>query len=100
MLTNETIRLLGDGPIVDTNKNSENIPKLEQVRFVLLHYNVVRNDHLKNSKLLYTFVPSDDFGKLLFLNQMYWNNTVFDYIKVWFADQNNRPLQIDYFIKS
>ena len=67
MLTNETIRLLGDGPIVDTNKNSENVPKLEQVRFVLLHYNVVRNDHLKNSKLLYTFVPSDDFGKLLFL---------------------------------
>ena len=30
-----------------------------------------------------------------FLNRMYWNNTVFDYIKVWFADQNNRPLQIE-----
>ena len=65
MLTNETMRLLGDGPIVDTDKNAENVPRLKQVRFVLLHCNVVRNDQLQNSKLFYIFAPSDDFGPKL-----------------------------------
>ena len=87
LLTNERMRLLGDGPIVDTDKNGKNIHRLEQVRFVSLHCNVVRNDHLQNSKLLYTFVPSDDFGKLLFvepkvLKQSKATDSVFDYIKV------------------
>ena len=101
ILTNETMRLFGDGPIVDTDKNGEDVPKLEQVRFVLLHCNVVRNDHLQNSKLLYTFVPRDDFGKLLFaaepsiLKQSKTTDPVFDYIEVWFTDQQNRPLQIE-----
>ena len=62
MLANETMTLLGDGPIADMDKSGENVPRLEQVRFALLHCNVVRNDHLQNSKLLYTFVPGDDFG--------------------------------------
>ena len=86
--------LLGDGPVVDTDKNGENVPKLEQVRFVLLHCNVVSNDHLQNSKLLYTFLPSDDFGKLLFvepkvLKQSKTIDSVFEYIEVWL------PLQIE-----
>ena len=45
MLTNETIALLGDGPIVDQNKNVQNVPELEQVHSVLLHRNVVHNDY-------------------------------------------------------
>ena len=61
LLTNETMRLLGDGPVVDTDKNGENVPRLGQVRFILLHCSVVRNDLLQNSKLLYIFVASDDF---------------------------------------
>ena len=81
------MRLLDDGSIADTDKNGKNIPRLEQVRFVSLHCNVVRNDHLQNTKLLYTFVPSDDFGKLLFvepkvLKQSKTTDSVFDYIKV------------------
>ena len=100
MLTNETMRLLGNGPIVDQDKNDENVPKLEKIRFVLLHCNVVRNDHLQNSKLLYTFVPSNAFGQLLFvepkiLKQSKTADSVFDYIEVWFTDQNNRPLEIE-----
>ena len=100
LLTNGTMKLLGDGPIVDIDKNGENVPRLEQVRFVLLHCNVVRNDHLQNSKLLHAFVPSDDFGKLLFvepkvLKQSKSIDSVFDYIEVWFTDQKNRPLQIE-----
>ena len=29
LLTNETMRLLGDGPIIDTTKNSKNVQKLK-----------------------------------------------------------------------
>ena len=36
LLTNETMRLLGDGPIIDTTKNCENVPRLEIVRNVLV----------------------------------------------------------------
>ena len=43
MFTNETMGLLGDGPIIDRNKNGRYVPKLEQVRTVLLHCNVVHN---------------------------------------------------------
>ena len=96
MQTNETMRLLGDGPIVDQDKNDENVPKLEKVRFVLLHCNVVRNDHLQNSKLLYTFVPSNiKTLKQKILKQSKTEGSVFDYIEVWFTDQNIRPLEIE-----
>ena len=55
MLENETRALLGDGTIVDTNK---------KVHSVLLHCNVIDNNYLQNSKLLYKFVPNNDFGQL------------------------------------
>ena len=41
MLTNEIMRLLGDGPIVNQDKNGTNVPKSERVCVVLLHCNVV-----------------------------------------------------------
>ena len=53
LLTNEKMKLLGDGPIIDKDKNGDNVPELEQVHSVSIHCNV-----LHNSKLLYTFVPS------------------------------------------
>ena len=65
LLTNETMKLLGDGPVIDKDKNGNNVPELEQVHSVLLHCNVVHNDHLQNSKLSYTFVPEKGFGQLL-----------------------------------
>ena len=65
LLTNETMKLLGDGPIIDKDKNGDNVPELEQVDSVLVHCNVVHNDYLQNSKSLYTFVPDKDFGQLL-----------------------------------
>ena len=52
LLTNVTMKLLGDEPITDQNKNGKNVPQLEKVTSVLLHCNVVHNDHLQNSKLL------------------------------------------------
>ena len=59
------MKLLGDGPITDRNKNGKNVPELEKVTSVLLHCNFLHNVHLQNSKLLYSFVPNNSFGKLL-----------------------------------
>ena len=96
------MRLLGDGPIVDPNKNDQNVPELDQVHSVLLYFNVVQNDYLQNSKLLYTFVfvPSNYFGQLLFVEpkaliQSKTTNSIFDHIEIRFTDQNNNSLQIE-----
>ena len=50
LLTNETMKLLGDGPIINKDKNGDNVPELDQVHSVLMHCNVVHNDYLQNSK--------------------------------------------------
>ena len=45
LLTTETMNLLGSTKkVVDQNKNSENVPKLESAEVVLVHYNLVKND--------------------------------------------------------
>ena len=100
LLTNETMRLLGDGPIIDTTKNGENVPKLEIVRSVLVFCNLVQNVNLQDSKLLFSFVPNSRFGSLLSITPQvlkYCNtvDSIFDYIKVLFIDQSGRPLEID-----
>ena len=61
LLTNETMRLLGDGPIIDKTKNGENVPKLEIIRNVLVFCNLVQNVYLQDSKLLFSFVPNSRF---------------------------------------
>ena len=33
LLTNEAMKLLGDGPVIDKDKNDDNVPELEQVSF-------------------------------------------------------------------
>ena len=59
MLTPETMRLLGSTKKdVDSDKNSENIPKLEFVKVVLVHCNLVKNDYQHPSKVLFSFVPN------------------------------------------
>ena len=65
LLTNETMRLLGDGPIIDITKNGENVQKLEIVRNVLVFCNLIENVYLQDSKLLFYFVPNSSFGSLL-----------------------------------
>ena len=92
LLTSETMALLGDGAIVDSNKNGKNVPELEKVSSVLLHCNVVHNDHLRNSKLLYSFVRNNSFGNLLNVQpqeliRAKTTDSIFDYIENWFTDQ-------------
>ena len=51
-LTPETMRLLGSTKKdVDADKNSENVPKLESVKVVLVHCNLVKNDYQHTSQV-------------------------------------------------
>ena len=34
LLSKETQKSLGDGPIIDKNKNSNNVPQLDQLKFI------------------------------------------------------------------
>ena len=45
---------------ITENKNGENLPEV-----VLVHCNMVNNDHQKDSRVLYTFLPNKSFGSLL-----------------------------------
>ena len=65
-----------------------------------MHCNIVQNDYLQNSKLLYEFVPDKKFGQLISVKppafvQCKTSDTIFDYIEIWFTDQNNNSLQIE-----
>ena len=100
LLTNETMRLLGDGPIIATTKNGENVPRLEIVRNVLVFYNLVENAYLQDSKLLFSFVFNSRFRSFLSITPQVLKycdtvDSIFDYIEISFKDQNGRPLEID-----
>ena len=100
LLTSETQKLLDDGPVINKDKNSKNVPQLDQVEYVLLHCNIVQNYYLQNSKLLYEFVPDQSFGKLSSVKppvfiQCKTANSIFDHIEIWFTDQDNNSLQIE-----
>ena len=87
LLINETMRLLGDGPIIDTTKNGENVAKLEIVRNVLVFCNLVENVFLQDSKLLFPFVPKSRFGSLLSITPQVLKycdtvDSIFDYIEI------------------
>ena len=47
----------------DQNRNGETVPRLETVEGVLVHCNLVNNNHQQASKVLFTFVPDKQFGK-------------------------------------
>ena len=50
---------------VDQNKDGEDVPKLESVEVILVHCNLVNNNYQQASKVLFTFVPSKQFGQLI-----------------------------------
>ena len=50
------MKLLGSTKnVVDKDKNSENVPKLEFVEVVLVHCNLVKDDYQHASKLFILF---------------------------------------------
>ena len=50
---------------IDADKNSENVPRLENVDVVLVHCNLVNNGYQKASRVLFTFVPNKQYGQLI-----------------------------------
>ena len=101
LLSKETMKLLGSTKdTTDADKNSENVSKLENVEVVLVHCNLVNNSYEQHSRVLFTFVPTKQYGQLIsispkpliFLKTM---NTEFSEIEVWFTDQNNNALEIE-----
>ena len=66
LLTPEAMKLLGSTESkITKDKNGENVPHLEVAELVLVHCNLVNNDYLQDSRILYTFVPNKTFGSLL-----------------------------------
>ena len=66
LLSKETMKLLGSTKdIFDADKNSENVPRLENVEVVLLHCNLVNNSYQQHSRVLFTFVPNKQYGQLI-----------------------------------
>ena len=54
LLSKETMKLLGSSSsIIDADKNSENVPKLENVEIVLVHCNLVNNSYQQHSKVFF-----------------------------------------------
>ena len=59
LLSKETMKLLGSTKdIIDSDKNSESVPRLENVEVVLVHCNLVNNSYQQASRVLFTFVPT------------------------------------------
>ena len=69
LLSKETMKLLGSTKdIIDSDKNSENVPKLENVEVVLVHCNLVNNSYQQASRVLFTFVPNKQYGQLIIIS--------------------------------
>ena len=76
------------------------MPKLESVEVVLMHCNLVNKSYQQACKILFTFVLNKQVGQLITispysLTMLKTTNTEFQSIKLWFTDQDNRPLEIE-----
>ena len=85
---------------VDSNKNSENVPKLVFVEVVLVYCNLVKNDYQHSSKVLFSCIPNKQFGQLTntspnTLTMMNTIKTEFSFVEVWFTDQISKALEIE-----
>ena len=66
LLSKETMKLFGSTKnIIDSDKNNENVPRLENVQVVLVHFNLVNNSYQQHSRVSFTFVPTKQYGKLI-----------------------------------
>ena len=101
LLTPEIMELLGSTESkITKDKNGENFPHLEVVELALIHSNLINNNYLQNSRILYTLVPNKAFGSSLEIsppNHIFSKtfNSEFQESKVWFADQNSRPSEVE-----
>ena len=60
------MQLLGSSKkVIDKNKDGEIVPRLETVKIVFVHCNLVNNSYQQASKVLFTFAPNKLFGQLI-----------------------------------
>ena len=101
LLSKETMKLLGSSSsVIDKDKNGEIVPKLEIVKVVLVHCNLVDNSCQKSSKVLFTFAPDKKYIQLMNISpqslvMLKTTNAEFSSIEVWFTDQDNGSLEIE-----
>ena len=101
LLISETMKLLGrTKKDVDSDKNNENVPKLESVEVVLVHCNLVKNDCQHTSKVLFSFGQNRQFGQLINISphsvtMMNTVNTEFSFVEVWFTYQASKALETE-----
>ena len=101
LMTPETQKFLGVFQKVLTGQvNGDKVPQLETVQTVLVHCNLVDNHYQRDSMVLCSFVPDKSFGNILSVHpsEFIWLKTFkseFDYIEVWFSDQDSTPLDIE-----
>ena len=66
LLSEETMQLLESSKkVIDKTKDGDLVPRLETVEVVLLHSNLVNNNHQQASNALFSFVPNKQFGQLI-----------------------------------
>ena len=75
------------------------MPHSEIIKVVLVHCNIVSNDHQQDSRVFYIFIPNKSFDWLLDISTKILIfsitfNWAFSYIEVWFTDQNSKSLEI------
>ena len=64
LLSEETQRLLDSTKQHNgENCSNDNVPNLESVEVVLMHYNTVKNCYQQASRKLFTFVPNKKFAQ-------------------------------------
>ena len=99
LVTPETTKLLGSTKSkITKDENDENVPHLEITQVILIHCNIGNNDDQENSRVLYTFVPNKSIAQLLDIRPKKYIflitfHSEFSYIRVWFTDQNSKPLE-------
>ena len=92
LLTEKTMQLLGSSKnVLDKNRSGELVPRLETVEVVLVHCNLVNNNYQQASKVLFTFVPNKQFGKLITITPhsptiLKTTHAEFLFIEIWFTD--------------
>ena len=84
---------------VNSDKNSENVPRSESSEVALVHCNLVKNNHQHTWKVLFSFVPNKQFWQLInisshSLTMMNTINAEFSFVEVWFTDQASKALAI------
>ena len=66
LLSKKTMKLLGStSNIIDKDKNSDTVPKLENVEVVLVHCNLVNNSYQQHSRVLSTNNIYKQYGQLI-----------------------------------